>query len=70
MMERGSWVGVIGVLGASLVFGWTAIENWREGRDAFGASVSYGLLVVIAGSIVLAATAVLRGLELARARQA
>jgi hypothetical protein len=68
MMERGSWVGAVGVLGASLVFGWTAIENWREGGDAFGASVSYGLLVVIASSIVLGGTAVVRGVELVRLR--
>jgi hypothetical protein len=69
MMGRGSWVGVIGVLGASLVFCWTAIENWREGRDAFGALVSYGLVLVVAAGIVLGATAVMRGVELVRARQ-
>ena len=27
-----SWPGVIGVLGAGLVIGWTALENWLDAR--------------------------------------
>ena len=57
MSRRGSWIGVVGLLGASLVMCWTAIDDWRDGREALGASVGYGLLLVIAGSLVLAVTA-------------
>ena len=67
MMERGSWIGVIGLLGAALVMCWTAIESWRDNREVLAASVGHGLLLVIAASIALAATAVARGVELARA---
>ena len=65
MMERGSWVGVVGLVGAALVMCWTAIEDWRDGRD-LGASVGWGLLLVVFGSLVLAVGAVMRGVELAQ----
>lgn len=65
-MERGSWVGIVGVGGASAVIGWTAVEDWLDARDVLGASVGYGLVVVVAASVVLGATAVARGVELAR----
>jgi hypothetical protein len=68
-MARGSWVGVVGVLGASIVMGWTALANWLDSRDVLGASASYGLLVVIAASIVLGSAAIARGAELARSRR-
>ena len=60
-MARGSWIGVIGVLGASVVMGWTAIENWLDSRDVFGATASFGLLLVVAASVALAGAAVARG---------
>lgn len=63
-MARGSWIGVVGVLGTSLVTGWTALSSWRDSRDVLGASVGYGILLVIAASLVLAAAGVVRGLEL------
>jgi cardiolipin synthase A/B len=66
MMVRGSWVGVVGVLGASLVFAWTAVESWRDGHDAWGAYVSYGLLLVLAAGLVLGTAAVVRAVELGR----
>ena len=56
-MRRGSWVGVAGVLGAALVIGATALENWLDGRRVFEGTVGFGLLLVIAASVVLAATA-------------
>jgi hypothetical protein len=65
-LERGSWIGVVGVLGSGLVIGWTALENWLDARAAFGASAAPGLLLVVAASAVLTALAVLRGLELFR----
>jgi hypothetical protein len=67
-MARGSWVGVMGVLGTALVTGWTALTSWRDSDDVLGASVGYGLLVVIAASLALAAAGVARGLELLDAR--
>jgi cardiolipin synthase len=60
----GTWVGVIGVLGSASVVGWTALSSWRESRDVLGASVGYGLLLVIGASLALAAAGVARGLEL------
>jgi uncharacterized membrane protein YhhN len=69
-MARGSWVGVIGVLGASGVMGWTAIENWLDSRDVFGATASYGLLLVVAASVALGGASVARAVELVSARRA
>jgi hypothetical protein len=67
MMERGSWIGVIGVLGAALVMCWTAVENWRDNREILAASVGHGLLLVVAASVTLGVVAVARAVELARA---
>ena len=53
-MERGSWVGVVGVLASALVIGWTAAENWRDARRVLDAGVSYGLLLVLVAGAVLA----------------
>ena len=58
VMARGSWVGVAGVFGASIVMFWTAVENWLDSRQVLGGTASYGLVVVIGASAVLAATAV------------
>jgi cardiolipin synthase len=66
MMERGSWVGVAGVLGSALVIGGTAIESWRDGGRVLDANASYGLLLVLAGAVVLGAAAVVRATSLAR----
>ena len=65
-MARGSWVGVVGMLGCSVVMGWTAIENWVDNREVLGATASYGLLLVVAASVALGCVAVVRGVELAR----
>jgi hypothetical protein len=65
-LERGSWIGVVGMLGSGLVIGWTALENWLDARATFGASVGVGLLLVLAAGAVLATVAVVRGAELAR----
>ncbi len=67
-MARGSWVGVVGVLGTALVIGWTALTSWRDSREVLGASVGYGLLLVVAASVGLSAVGVACGLELLRAR--
>ena len=65
-LERGSWVGVVGVLGAGLVIGWTALEDWLDARSTIGATVGLGLLLVLAGSAVLVAAALVRAYELGR----
>jgi len=59
-MARGSWVGVAGVLGAAVVIGWTALENWLDGRAVLESTVGVGLLLVIAASVALAAVSVSR----------
>jgi hypothetical protein len=72
MMERASWtgaVGVVGALGAAFVIVWTAVEDWRDNREVLDAGAGWGLLLVVAAGAVLAVTAALRGLELLRARR-
>ena len=61
-----SWPGVIGVLGSGLVIGWTALENWLDARATIGASVGFGLVLVLAASVALTAVAVMQAVELAR----
>ena len=65
-MARGSWVGVVGVLGTALVIAWTALSSWRDSRDVLDATVGYGLLLVVAGSVALAAAALACAVEIAR----
>lgn len=67
-MARGSWVGVVGVLGTALVIAGTALTSWRDTRDVLGASVGYGLVLVVVASLVLAGAALGRALELLRLR--
>ena len=62
----GSWLGVIGVLGSGLVILWTALENWLDARATLGASAGPGLILVLAGSVALAAVALVQAVELAR----
>ena len=69
-MTRGSWTGVIGVLGASVVMAWTAIETWLDSRAVFVATASLGLILVLAASVALAAVAVTSGVRLRRTRPA
>jgi hypothetical protein len=69
MMERDSWsgaIGVVGVLGASLVMVWTALENWFDNREVLDASVGHGLVLVVAAGTTLAVAAAHRGIELLR----
>lgn len=64
-MARGSWVGVIAVAGASVVMGWTAVENWLDNRAVLHARASYGLVLVVVASVALGGAAVARAVELA-----
>ena len=65
-LERGSWIGIVAVLGSGLVIGWTALENWLGARATFGASAAPGLVLVVVASAVLTTLAVVRGVELVR----
>jgi hypothetical protein len=70
LMARGSWVGVAGVLGAAIVMFWTAVESWLDSRAVLDASAGLGLVLVVVAAVVLAASAVVRGVELTRDRPA
>jgi hypothetical protein len=65
-MARGSWIGVVGMLGSSVVMGLTAVENWVDSREVLGATASYGLLLIVAASVALCLVAVVSGVELSR----
>jgi hypothetical protein len=69
-LGHGWWLAVAGVAEASLVVGWVAIEDWLQNRDALDADPGYGLFLVLAASLALAAAAVMRGLQLVDARRA
>jgi hypothetical protein len=69
-MNRGSWIGVVGVLGASIVMASTVVENVLDSRHVLGATASYGSLLVLVASVALAAHAVTRGVELAHSGRA
>jgi hypothetical protein len=68
LMDRGSWVGVAGVLGASIVMLWTALEDWLDSRAVLDANAGLGLVLVIVAALALATSAVVRGVELTRHR--
>ena len=49
-MARMSWIGTIGVLGASIVIASTALTGWRENHEVLGATVGVGLILVLIGA--------------------
>ena len=65
-LARGSWAGVVGVFGAAVVMGWTAVDDWLDGREVFGATPGYGLLLIVAASIALACASIAVALSLVR----
>jgi hypothetical protein len=67
-MARGSWMGVAGVLGASAVMFWTGLENWLDNRDVLGGTAGLGIVLVLGGAVALRASAVVRGVHMARHR--
>ena len=60
-LARRAWVGVVGVLGSGLVIAWTALENQADNREVIGGGIGIGLVLVVLGGAVLAATAVTAG---------
>jgi cardiolipin synthase A/B len=69
-LARGWWFAVVAVAGCSLVVAWVAIEDWRENSAVLDADVGYGLVLVLLASVALAASAVMRGLQLVGERRA
>jgi len=65
-MARGSWVGVLGVLGASVVMFWTTLENWLDNREVLGGTPGLGIVLVLLAALTLGASAVVRGVHVAR----
>jgi divalent metal cation (Fe/Co/Zn/Cd) transporter len=65
-MARGSWIGVLGVFGASVVMFWTSLENWLDNRDVLDGAPGLGLFLVLLSAVALGACAVVRGLHVAR----
>jgi hypothetical protein len=68
-MHRGSWIGVIGVLGTAVVIAWTALESWLGSSAVSGATPRSGFFVVLAASAALGYCAVAHAVELARRRR-
>jgi cardiolipin synthase A/B len=65
-LARGWWFAVAAVAACALVVAWVAVEDWRENSAVLDADVGYGLVLVLAASVALAASAVMRGLQLVR----
>jgi divalent metal cation (Fe/Co/Zn/Cd) transporter len=65
-MARGSWVGVLGVFGASVVIFWTTLENWLDNREVLGGTPGLGIVLVLLAAVALGASAVVRGVHVAR----
>ena len=57
-LERGSRVGVVGVLGAGVVIVWTALESWDSNRGVLHAAAGIGTVFVVAAGLVLIGLAV------------
>ena len=65
-LARGSWIGVVGVLGASVVLSWTALQSWLDNRDTLEGTPGLGLILVLVAAVALGASAVLRGVRRVR----
>ena len=65
-MARGSWVGVLGVFGASVVMFWTTLENWLDNREVLDGTPGLGIALVLLAAVALGASAVVRGVNAAR----
>ena len=65
-LARGSWVGVVGVLGASVVLMWTALQNLLDNRDTLDGTPGLGMILVLVAAAALGASAVLRGVRRVR----
>jgi hypothetical protein len=58
-LGRGSWLGVVTVVGSGAVMAWAATESVLEDDDVLGGRSGWGVWLTIAASLVLAGAAVL-----------
>jgi divalent metal cation (Fe/Co/Zn/Cd) transporter len=56
-MGRGSLIASAAVFGSALVIGLTAVDDWLDGRRVLDATAVYGVMIVVAASVVLASAA-------------
>ena len=68
-MGRGSLIASTAVFGSALVIGLTAVTDWLDGRRVLDAAAAYGVLIVMAASVVLAAAVAIHVPLARRARQ-
>jgi hypothetical protein len=54
---RGSWLGIVTVLGCALVIVFTAIENVVDDGDVLGGRSGWGVWLTVAGGVVLGGAA-------------
>ena len=66
LMARGSWVGVLGVFGASMVMLWTTLDNWLDNRDVLDGTLGLGIVLVLVAAVALGASAVMRAVHVVR----
>jgi hypothetical protein len=67
-MGRGSLVASAAVFGSALVIGLTAVNDWVDGRRVLDATAVYGVVIVVAASVVLAFAAAIHILLTRQAR--
>ena len=58
-LSRGSWLGIVTVLGSAAVMVSTAVHDVVEDSDVLGGSAGWGVWLTIAASVLLAGSAVL-----------
>ena len=67
-LGRGSWLGVITVLGCAAVMLFAAIETMVADGDAYGGRSGWGVWLTLAATVVLAACALTVAVQRTRAR--
>ena len=69
-LARGSWLGIVTVLGSAIVMLTTAIHDVTSGNDVLGGSAGWGVWLTVAASVVLAACAILAAVSRVRPKPA
>ena len=65
-LSRGSWLGIVTVLGSAAVVFSTAVHDVVEDDDVIGGSAGWGVWLTIAASVLLAASAILAAVSRVR----
>ena len=63
-MARGSWVGVVGVFGASIVMFWTAAGELARQPRRSRCTPGFGLVLILIAAVALGACAVVSGVRI------